>query len=154
MGPLVCAVFSRITGGQDAQEGQWPWQISVQEYDDEKREYHHTCGDPSSQPSGWCQPLTASIGESLWKGIPGFPYLVCSDIYGLSSIADFLLLFADIALVQLTEPVNFTDAIRPISLLDPSTQFPAREKCWVTGWGKTGSECKDEGVWELGGSNG
>ncbi|KAM9148926.1 serine protease 27-like [Pangshura tecta] len=51
--------------------------------------------------------------------------------------------FADIALVQLTEPINFTDTICPISLLGPSTQFPAGEKCWVTGWGKTGPECKD-----------
>uniref|UniRef100_K7F858 Peptidase S1 domain-containing protein n=1 Tax=Pelodiscus sinensis TaxID=13735 RepID=K7F858_PELSI len=37
MAPL-CAVFSRIIGGQDVQEGKWPWQVSVQEDD------KHVCG--------------------------------------------------------------------------------------------------------------
>ncbi|XP_053881030.1 tryptase-like [Malaclemys terrapin pileata] len=50
---------------------------------------------------------------------------------------------ADIVLVQLTEPVNFRDTIRPISLPGPSTQFPAREQCWVTGWGLIGWGCGD-----------
>ncbi|XP_030420959.1 LOW QUALITY PROTEIN: tryptase gamma-like [Gopherus evgoodei] len=51
-------------------------------------------------------------------------------------------LVANVALVQLTEPVNFTGTIRPISL-GSSTQFPAGEKCWVTGWGHIGWGCGD-----------
>ncbi|XP_065258937.1 serine protease 27-like [Emys orbicularis] len=148
-------VFSRITGGQDAQEGRWPWQVSVQEYDDEKREYHHICGGSliSAQwvvsaahcfnrflpDSAYCM----NLGEYQLSN-PS-PTRILSPVYGIFRHPNYnqSTFFADIALVQLTEPVNFTDTIRPISLLGPSTQFPAGEKCWVTGWGKTGSECKD-----------
>ncbi|KAF7237956.1 Prostasin [Varanus komodoensis] len=46
-------------------------------------------------------------------------------------------LSADIALVRLVEPVNFSRTILPICL--PSTSdpepFPVGMSCWVTGWG-------------------
>ncbi|XP_039392055.1 serine protease 27-like [Mauremys reevesii] len=46
---------------------------------------------------------------------------------------------ADIALVQLTEPVRYTDEILPICLPGPSDSFPGNHTCWVTGWGTTAS---------------
>ncbi|KAG6923451.1 serine protease 27-like, partial [Chelydra serpentina] len=45
-----------------------------------------------------------------------------------------------IALVQLTEPVRFTDEILPVCLPGPSDAFPGNRTCWVTGWGSIASE--------------
>uniref|UniRef100_A0A452ICI3 Peptidase S1 domain-containing protein n=1 Tax=Gopherus agassizii TaxID=38772 RepID=A0A452ICI3_9SAUR len=47
---------------------------------------------------------------------------------------------ADIALLQLTEPVQYTNEILPICLPGPSHSFPDNHMCWVTGWGRIDSE--------------
>ncbi|KAK9395512.1 serine protease 27-like [Crotalus adamanteus] len=44
----------------------------------------------------------------------------------------------DIALVELNSPVTFNDYILPICLPASSVEFPAKTKCWVTGWGWIG----------------
>ncbi|XP_062992937.1 brain-specific serine protease 4-like [Elgaria multicarinata webbii] len=45
------------------------------------------------------------------------------------------LISADIALVKLKAPVEFTDYIHPISLLHSLEEVPMDADCWVTGWG-------------------
>ncbi|XP_043089726.1 transmembrane protease serine 11C-like [Puntigrus tetrazona] len=42
----------------------------------------------------------------------------------------------DIALVQLSSSVNFTDYIRPVCLAAAGSTFAANTDSWVTGWGK------------------
>nr|XP_032655839.1 prostasin-like [Chelonoidis abingdonii] len=49
---------------------------------------------------------------------------------------------SDIALVQLAEPVRYTDEILPVCLPGPSDSFPDNHMCWVTGWGRIDSEGK------------
>ena len=47
---------------------------------------------------------------------------------------------SDIALIELDRPVEFNNAMSPISL--PCGEFPqVGDKCWATGFGKT-SMCK------------
>lgn len=41
----------------------------------------------------------------------------------------------DIALVQLSRKVHYSDLILPICLPDASVKFPPGKLCWVTGWG-------------------
>lgn len=41
----------------------------------------------------------------------------------------------DIALLELTEPLEFINTIQPICLPSTSHVFPAGMACWVTGWG-------------------
>ena len=41
----------------------------------------------------------------------------------------------DIALLELDEPLEFTNTIQPICLPSHSHIFPAGMSCWVTGWG-------------------
>ncbi|XP_050776420.1 serine protease 27-like isoform X2 [Gopherus flavomarginatus] len=47
---------------------------------------------------------------------------------------------ADIALVQLAEPVRHTDKILPVCLPGPSDSVPDNHMCSVTGWGRIDSE--------------
>lgn len=42
----------------------------------------------------------------------------------------------DIALMKLTNPVTFTDFIRPICLASSSSQFNNATTCWASGWGR------------------
>ncbi len=46
----------------------------------------------------------------------------------------------DIALLQLSPSVKFTDYIRPVCLAAAGSKFAAGTDSWVTGWGKLQSE--------------
>ncbi|XP_044873115.1 serine protease 27-like [Mauremys mutica] len=147
-------VFSRIIGGQDAQEGRWPWQVSVQKYD-KKHEYDHICGGSlisaqwvvsAAHCFDFSTPVSAyrmNLGEHQLSN-PS-PTRISSPVRRIVRHPDYNenTGVADVALVQLTEPVAFTDTIRPVSLPGPSTQSPAGEQCWVTGWGPIGWGCGD-----------
>ncbi|KAL0180381.1 hypothetical protein M9458_025823, partial [Cirrhinus mrigala] len=43
----------------------------------------------------------------------------------------------DIALLRLSEPVNFTNYISPICLAANDSVFHDGTTCWTTGWGET-----------------
>uniref|UniRef100_A0A8C2H4V9 Zgc:123295 n=1 Tax=Cyprinus carpio TaxID=7962 RepID=A0A8C2H4V9_CYPCA len=49
----------------------------------------------------------------------------------------------DIALVQLSSSVNFSDYIRPVCLAAAGSTFAAGTESWVTGWGRLQSEVSD-----------
>ncbi|XP_069425632.1 tryptase-2 isoform X2 [Ovis canadensis] len=42
---------------------------------------------------------------------------------------------ADIALLQLEEPVSISRHVQPVTLPPASETFPPESQCWVTGWG-------------------
>ncbi|XP_053119744.1 serine protease 33-like [Hemicordylus capensis] len=135
---------TRIVGGKKAEEAEWPWQVSVRE------NRVHVCGG-SLISSQWVVtaahcfegPLKPAefrvhLGEyELPKPAPTMVSSAVSKIVvhpyyagdGLS---------ADIALVQLEEPVNSSRTILPVCL--PSTvepdPFPVGMTCSVTGWGR------------------
>lgn len=50
---------------------------------------------------------------------------------------------ADIALLELDEPVSISCHVQPVTLPPASEAFPPGTQCWVTGWGDVGrgSEC-------------
>ncbi|KAH1171421.1 hypothetical protein KIL84_007039, partial [Mauremys mutica] len=149
--PSPVHVFSRIIGGQDAQEGQWPWQVSVQKYDDKNHEYHHICGG-SLISAQWvvsaAHCFNRSFPQSAYRVTLGEHQLSNPSPSWVSSPVRQILVHpdynrgtrsADIALVKLTEPVRYTDEILPICLPGPSHSFPGNHTCWVTGWGTTAS---------------
>ncbi|XP_044868179.1 serine protease 27-like [Mauremys mutica] len=138
-------VFSHIIGGQDAQKGRWPWQVSVQKYD-KNHEYDHVCGGSliSAQwvvSAAHCfhppvSPSQYRVVLGAHQLLPLSPKPVLAEVqqiiphprYNRTSFV------ADVALVRLKEPVKST-FIRPISLPGATRQFPVGKKCWVTGWG-------------------
>uniref|UniRef100_A0A8C3T965 Peptidase S1 domain-containing protein n=1 Tax=Chelydra serpentina TaxID=8475 RepID=A0A8C3T965_CHESE len=136
----------RIVGGGDAPRGRWPWQVSIQ------YNRHHFCGG-SLIAAQW----VVSAAHCFRFTFPQAAYRVNLGEHQLSSPSPSRLSSpvrqiivhpryntgtrsADIALVQLTEPVRFTDEILPVCLPGPSDAFPGNRTCWVTGWGSIASE--------------
>ncbi|ELW51768.1 Putative serine protease 47 [Tupaia chinensis] len=55
---------------------------------------------------------------------------------------------SDIAMLQLSQPVNFTSYVVPACLPSLDLQLPSHASCWITGWGMLTED--SEGVWETG----
>uniref|UniRef100_A0A452H416 Peptidase S1 domain-containing protein n=1 Tax=Gopherus agassizii TaxID=38772 RepID=A0A452H416_9SAUR len=135
-------VSGRIFNGQDAKAGAWPWQVSVQ------LNSLHICGGSLISES-W----VVSAAHCFDSSVANSSYRVQlgeNQIFGQSRLHSFALVKriilhpsyddvthqADIALVELKNPIAFTATISPVGLLDASVHVPAGDTCWVTGWGR------------------
>ncbi|XP_062992935.1 tryptase gamma-like [Elgaria multicarinata webbii] len=61
--------------------------------------------------------------------------VIRSDVEQIEIHPDYYPYIADIALVKLKAPVEYTDYIQPISLPHALEEVPMDADCWVTGWG-------------------
>ncbi|XP_056300794.1 suppressor of tumorigenicity 14 protein homolog isoform X2 [Pseudoliparis swirei] len=137
--------LNRIVGGQNAELGEWPWQVSLHFLT-----YGHTCG-ASIISEKWL--LSAShcfVTNSPqnhvatnWISYNGMQDQYKQDgvqlrrLKKIISHPDYnqMTFDYDVALLELSEPLEFTNTIRPICLPAASHVFPAGMSCWVTGWG-------------------
>uniref|UniRef100_A0A673UJ59 tryptase n=1 Tax=Suricata suricatta TaxID=37032 RepID=A0A673UJ59_SURSU len=139
-------MLNRMVGGQDALEGEWPWQVSIQ------RNGSHFCGG-SLITERWV--LTAAhcfsntSETSLYQVLLGVRQLVRPGPHAVyarvkrverNPLYQGMASSADVALVELEAPVTFTSHILPVCLPDPSVVFEAGMNCWVTGWGSPSEE--------------
>ncbi|XP_066486422.1 serine protease 27-like [Tiliqua scincoides] len=134
-------VLNRNVGGEDSEEGEWPWQVSVRKLGE------HICGgalidhdwivtaahcfSQGSDPSQYSIMLGANKLEKSWnhRETVGVREIIPNPRYAGEATS------GDIALVQLAHPLRFTNYILPICLPTANVEFPPGMKCWVTGWG-------------------
>ncbi|XP_072551752.1 ST14 transmembrane serine protease matriptase a [Salminus brasiliensis] len=139
---------SRIVGGQDATEGEWPWQVSLH-----IKNSIHVCGASIisdrwlvtaahcvqdegatrlSQPGSWDVYLGLHTQKMLEKAEKrSLKKVVAHPNYNAYTYDN------DIALMELDQPVTFRDSIRPICLPSAAYDFPVGKTVWITGWGAT-----------------
>nr|XP_009486891.1 PREDICTED: transmembrane protease serine 11E [Pelecanus crispus] len=129
----------RIVGGQRAQDGEWPWQASIQ------LDGTHRCG-ASVISNKWLvtaahcfrggrdpQRWTASFGILLRppKQKKFVRRIIIHERY-----SDFVLNHEyDVAVVELASAIEFTSDVHSVCLPEPSHVFPENTSCFVTGWG-------------------
>lgn len=141
--------LNRIVGGQNAENGEWPWQVSLHLHT-ATSSFGHVCGasiisetwlvsaahcfvtnDPANHlPTSW-QTYSGMQDQYKQEGVQRRPLkrIISHPDYNQMTF-DY-----DIALLELKEPLEFTNTIQPICLPASTHIFPAGLSCWVTGWG-------------------
>ncbi|XP_026207708.1 serine protease [Anabas testudineus] len=132
----------RIVGGVDATHGAWPWQVDIQTDTD-----GHICGG-SILTQNW----VLSAAHCFPNPSDPTPYIVYVGRYQLNGINQRLSSHRvsqvvipsgytdphsgyDLALVQLSSSITWSNYAQPICLPASSTVFPTDMLCTVTGWG-------------------
>eukprot|EP00062_Callorhinchus_milii_P011036 gi/632956709/ref/XP_007894093.1/ PREDICTED: suppressor of tumorigenicity 14 protein-like [Callorhinchus milii] len=138
---------TKIVGGEDARNGEWPWQVSLQ-----MGMYGHICG-ASIVSNRWllsaahCFQDSDSIRystSSSWTVYLGLRLMnrmntriVTRSIKRITVHSKYNQYTSDydIALLELNAPVFFSDTIQPICLPAATHVFSNGAHCYVTGWG-------------------
>ncbi|XP_055019853.1 LOW QUALITY PROTEIN: suppressor of tumorigenicity 14 protein homolog [Boleophthalmus pectinirostris] len=137
--------LNRIVGGQNAELGEWPWQVSLHFMTN-----GHSCGASILSPKWLLSASHCFITNSQENRIPSNwqSYSGMQDQYKHDDVQrrtirriithpDYnqMTFDYDIALLELNEPLVFGNSIQPICLPSSSHHFPAGMSCWITGWG-------------------
>ncbi|KAF4093235.1 hypothetical protein AMELA_G00029900 [Ameiurus melas] len=149
-------VVTRIVGGSEARDGAWPWQVDIQ-----MGKAGHVCGG-SVISSDWvlsaahCFPDPSAVSSyrlymgryrlnganrfETWREVKR---VVVAHGYSTPQEG------RDVALVELSSPLTWTNQIQPVCLPNADFQFHAGTMCYVTGWGDTQEGVSLSGVGTL-----
>ncbi|XP_037544222.1 serine protease 27-like [Nematolebias whitei] len=132
-------IDSRITGGQSAAAGRWPWHVVFKRFG-----YLFCQGslitDQWVLTAAQCSINSYLSGAEVQLGAinqTGFdPNLVTRRVEYFICHQDLTNRYEnDICLVKLSAPVNFTDYIQPVCLAAENSTFYEGTTSWVTGFG-------------------
>ncbi|XP_053319784.1 acrosin-like [Spea bombifrons] len=135
---------SRVVGGKDAEPGNWPWAVSIQE--DVDNEYFHVCGGTVLNHL-WV--LTAAHcfndhSNDTWRLVFGANQL--SDMGTNAQIRTVIerikhekynpeMWANDIALLRLNKPLIFDNYTQPACLPAKQAILHKMDDCYIAGWG-------------------
>uniref|UniRef100_A0A673MCK1 Zgc:123295 n=1 Tax=Sinocyclocheilus rhinocerous TaxID=307959 RepID=A0A673MCK1_9TELE len=133
---------NKIVGGGRAKAGAWPWQVSLHVVG-----FGHHCGGTLITKDWvlYAAHCFQKFGVSNIVMYFGRLRQSGSNPYETNRTAGRIIthpnyddysLDNDIALIQLSSAVNFSDYIRPVCLSTANSTFAAGTESWVTGWGR------------------
>lgn len=132
---------TKIVGGEAATAGSWPWQVSIQS----SAFGGHFCGGSLINKDwvlsaahcfqGSLGTIRIYLGRQRQSGSnPNEVLRTAKTVINHPDYSDPTH-NNDMALIQLSSSVTFTDYIRPVCLAAAGSQFAAGTDSWVTGWG-------------------
>uniref|UniRef100_A0A3Q1IJ66 pancreatic elastase II n=2 Tax=Anabas testudineus TaxID=64144 RepID=A0A3Q1IJ66_ANATE len=141
--PTYKPVVTRVVGGDDVRQHSWPWQVSLQYQSGSS--FYHTCGG-TLIGNQWVLTAAHCIGSRTYRVYLGKHRLNENNEAGSIAISpekiivhenwDSYNIRNDIALIKLSTPVKFTDAIMAACLPKSGEILPNNAPSYVTGWGR------------------
>ncbi|KAM3597712.1 uncharacterized protein V6R79_008424 [Siganus canaliculatus] len=130
--------LTRIVGGYDADEGAWPWQVHVED------ETGYCAGTLITDQ--WVLTIASCFSSHINVSVTlGTNTLVPPSGNHVIRNASNVVVHPNynpqtvnhnIALVQLSSPVTFTDYIKPVCLASADSDIDVGTTMWTTGWGR------------------
>ncbi|XP_060044593.1 transmembrane protease serine 11B-like protein [Erinaceus europaeus] len=133
----MSATYDRIRGGSSAQEGEWPWQASIQ------KNGRHYCGaslisERYLVTAAHCfQKTTNPKNYTVSFGTIVRPPYMKHNVEQIIIHEDYIRgeHHDDIAIILLSERVSFKNDVHRVCLPEATQIFPPGEGVVVTGWG-------------------
>uniref|UniRef100_A0A3B3DGL4 Transmembrane serine protease 15 n=1 Tax=Oryzias melastigma TaxID=30732 RepID=A0A3B3DGL4_ORYME len=122
-----------VVGGANAEKGAWPWMVSLH------WRGRHACG-ASLISRDWLLTAAHCVYGLVILLVKHLHYTLLLpqpvDRIIINKKYDRRTKEADIAMMHLQQPVNFTEWVVPVCLAAEGQHFPAGRRCFIAGWGR------------------